>query len=50
MTYVGNNYTAADMSPVAIDIIVTIFSVLASLGTLIGLVLLFKWIKGHKVL
>ena len=39
-------YAAADTGKAVIDLVVTVFAAIASLGTLIGLVLLFKWMKG----
>jgi hypothetical protein len=36
-------YNASDTSAAAIDLIVGILAAIASLGTLVGLVLLYKW-------
>jgi len=41
-------YSASDTSLVVIDLIVTIVVVLVSLGSLIGLVLLYRWFTGKK--
>jgi hypothetical protein len=40
-----NSYSSGDTSKAAIDIIVAVISVLASLATIIGLVLLYKWMS-----
>jgi len=47
-----NNYTAVydagETSEVAIDMIVKVGAILVSFGTLIGLMLLYKWAKKGK--
>jgi len=45
MAYVGNNYTATDVSSATIDLVGTIGVALVGFASLIGLVLLFKWVK-----
>lgn len=47
MTYVGNNYSAADVGPIAIDTIATIGVTIISLATLVGLVLVWNMVKKH---
>lgn len=47
MTYVGNNYTAADVGPIAIDTIAQIGVAIVSLATLVGLVLVWNLVKKH---
>lgn len=47
MTYVGNNYTSADLGPVAIDTIAAIGVAFVSFATLIGLVLVWQMVKKH---
>jgi hypothetical protein len=39
----SSTYTSADTSKAAVDIIVSVISVLASLATIIGLIILYKW-------
>ena len=48
MAYVGNNYTSTDIAPVAIDLIVSIVVFAVGFATLIGLILLYNWIRGKK--
>lgn len=47
MTYVGNNYTSADLGPVAIDTIAGVGVAIVSLATLVGLVLVWNMVKKH---
>ena len=41
-------YTADDTDDIAIDLLGTIVVVLVGFGSLIGLVLLYRWFKGKK--
>ena len=38
-------YDAGETSEVTIDLIVTVLVIMVSFGTLIGLIILFKWAK-----
>jgi len=49
VTYVGNNYTAADVAPVTSDFIVSVLSGLVGFASLIAIILLFKWLKGKQI-
>ena len=48
MTYQAT-YEASDTSLVIVDLIVTVFVAIVSFGTLIGLVLLYRWFQGKKI-
>jgi len=45
----ANTYDASDTSLVIVDLIVTVFVAVVSFGTLIGLVILYRWFQGKKL-
>jgi hypothetical protein len=45
----NNTYDAGDTAKIAVDLIVGVGSALFSFVTLIGLVLLYRFLKGKKV-
>ena len=47
MTY-AQTYNATDMAPVVVDLIVSVVALAVGFATLIGLILLYNWIKGKK--
>ena len=49
MAYVGNNYTTTDIPKVAIDLITVPIVALVSFGTIIGLILLYRWLQNKKL-
>lgn len=46
----NETYTSSDMSKIVIDILATIGVALAGFATIVGLVILFRWLSGKKVL
>jgi len=46
----SETYTSTDMSKVVIDLLVTVAAALVGFGTIIGLVMLARWLKGKKAL
>lgn len=49
-TTYNESYATGDTSKVVIDLIVGVGSAVFSFASLIALVLLFKWLKGKKVM
>ena len=45
MAYVGLNFTGADISAVAIDLVVGIGSAMVGFVTLIGLIMLYNYVR-----
>jgi len=43
-------YTTDDAAPMVVDLIFTIVAVLISFGAILGLVVLYRWLKGKKPL
>ena len=48
MTYTAT-YDSNDMSPIVIDLLGTALVALVGFGSIIGLVMLARWLKGKKV-
>lgn len=44
----NETYTAEDLAPVTIDFMVGIGAVIVSFVAVIGLIILWKWVKGKK--
>lgn len=43
-------YTEADMAPIAIDGIASILALVVAFASLIGLIMLYRWVRGKKVM
>ena len=44
----NETYTAEDLAPVTVDFMVGIGAVLVSFVAVIGLIILWRWVKGKK--
>jgi len=46
----NETYTADDLAPMTVDFIVGIGALFVSFVAILGLIILWKWIKGKKVM
>lgn len=43
------DYAGADLGPIIIDLVATVFVGFVTLGTPIALVLMYRWLKGRSI-
>lgn len=48
MTYTAT-YAGADLGPIVVDLVGTVFAAVVPLGTPIALIILYRWLKGKNL-
>ena len=49
MTY-NATYTSDDIAPASIDTIVSVIAIFASFSAIVGLVVLYRWLSGKRIM